>query len=118
MSKESKDGIRSIAFALAQSLTLLPEFWLPKKVKNCIDTACLDLMRNACSEEDVQALANCMESFFLKRPVLQSTASASDGAPARTMKSAREISATWTEILDRRRLEQPDDTASIADPID
>ena len=72
-------------------------------------------MRNACSEEDIQALANCMESFFLKRPVLQSTASATDGAPARTMKSASEISAMWTEILTRRRLEEPGDTAPIAD---
>ena len=115
MSEESKDEIRSIGFALAQSLALLPEFALPKKSKNCIDSAAVDVMRNVCSEEDIQALTYCMESFFLKRLVLQSTASTTDDVPAQTLKSAEEIRAVWTEILTRRRLEEEDDTAPIND---
>ena len=115
MSQESKDDIRSIGFALAQSLALLPEFALPKKCKDCIDSTSVDFMRNFCSEEDIQALTCCMESFFLKRPVRQSTAPTTDGVPAQTLKSAEEIKAAWTEILARRRLEEKDDTAPIND---
>ena len=33
VSQASKDDIRSFGFALAKSLALLPEFWLPKKCK-------------------------------------------------------------------------------------
>ena len=72
-------------------------------------------MRNVCSEEDIQAFTYCMESFFLKRPVRQSTASTTDSVPAQTLKSAEEIKAVWTEILNRRRLEEEDDTAPIND---
>ena len=115
MSQESKDEIRSIGFALAQSLALLPGFSLPKKCRNCIDSASIDVMRNVCSEEDIQAFTYCMESFFLKRPVLQSTASTTDSVPAQTLKSAEEIKAVGTEILNRRRLEEEDDTAPIND---
>ena len=115
MSQESKDEINSIGFALAKSLALLPEFTLPKNCKTCIDTASVDVMRNVCSERDIQALTHCMKSFFLKRPVLQSTASTIDGVPAQTLKSAEKIKAVWTEILDRRRLEEEDDTAPIND---
>ena len=115
MSQASKDEINSIGFALAKSLALLPEFTLPKNCKNCIDSASVDFMRNVCSEEDIQALTYCMESFFLKRPVRQSTASTIDGAPAQTLKSEEEIKAVWTEILARRRSEEEDDTAPIND---
>ena len=115
MSQESKDEIRSIGFALAKSLALLPEFILPKDSKNGIDSASVDTMRNVCSEEDIQVLTYCMESFFLKRPVRQSTAPTTDGVPAQTLKSAEEIKAAWTEILARRRLEEEDDTAPIND---
>ena len=116
MSEESKDEIRSIGFALANSLALLPEFSFAEKAKNCTEVASVDTMRNVCSEEDIQAFTYCMESFFLKRPVLQSTASTSDGRPALILKSTEEIKASWTNILERRRLFEPDDTVEINDP--
>ena len=73
-------------------------------------------MRNVCSEKDIQTLTKCMESFFLKRPVLESTDSTTNPAPARILKSSDEIKAAWQEILDRRRVEETDDTAPIVDP--
>ena len=115
MAQESKDAIGSIGFALANSLAVLPEFILPKKCKNCIDIASADFMRQVCSQEEIQALTSCMESFFLKRQVRQSTASTTDDVPAQTLKSAEEIKAVWTEILARRRSEEEDDTVSIND---
>jgi hypothetical protein len=115
MSQDSKDEIISIGFFLAKSLALLPEFILPQKFENCIDSDSVDCMRSVCSEQDIQALTYSMESFFLKRPVRQSTASTTDGVPAQTLKSAEEIKEAWTKILARRRLEKEDDTAPIND---
>ena len=48
--------------------------------------------------------------------MLQSTASTSDGRPALILKSTEEIKASWTNILERRRLFEPDDTVEINDP--
>ena len=56
-----------------------------------------------------------MESFFLKRPVLESTAARTNTTPARVQKSSAEIKEAWQVILDRRRLVQPDDTLPIHD---
>ena len=50
---ESADAIRSIGFALVNTASLLPEFALPRGSKNCIDSAAIDTMRNACSAEDI-----------------------------------------------------------------
>ena len=62
--EDSADEIRSIGFALANSAALLPEFALPQQAKNCIDSASIDTMRNACSQEEVKAFSLCMERFF------------------------------------------------------
>ena len=73
-------------------------------------------MVHACSLEEIRAIFSCMDSFFLERPVLESTASTTNPAPARILKSSDEIKAAWQEILDRRRVEEKDDTAPIVDP--
>ena len=110
--KESTD---EIGLALALSLSVLPEFSLPENAGNCIDGATADTMHNACSEVEIEGILKCMEDFFLKQPELQSTASTTDIVPARTLKSAEQTKAMWTEILSKRRLVEPDDTAPITD---
>ena len=62
-------------------------------------------MRHVCSEEDTRALAACMESFFLKRPVRQRTASTNDGDAAQTLKSEEEI----------KEMDKQGDTANLHD---
>ena len=48
LNPETDGKVRAVAWALAQSLTLLPEFCLPKKFKHCIDSVKVDYMRNVC----------------------------------------------------------------------
>ena len=99
-----KDEIRTNAFALAHSLALLPEFSLPRKVADDIDSVAVDELHYGDSQEDVNAFTSCVESFFLKQPELQSAASTTDIVPAHILKPTEELRTAWTEILTRRRL--------------
>ena len=112
-----KDEIRANAFALAHSLALLPEFSLPRKVADDIDSVAVDELHYGDSQEDVNAFTSCVKSFFLKQPELQSAASTTDIVPAHTLKPTEELRTAWTEILTRRRMVEDDDAASINDDI-
>ena len=94
-------------------LALLPEFSLPKRATNCIDMAGMDTMRSACSKEEIEALADCTQRFFTRRPVLQSTPPRQNRKAARVLKASSDIEQSWRLILERRRLVEPRDTIPI-----
>lgn len=94
---------------------MLPEFAVPLNSRDCIEWGSVEIMRSACTEEDVKALEDAMELFFTRRPVSQSTPPRADNKAARVLKTGIEISDAWRIILERRRLEC-DDARPITAP--
>jgi hypothetical protein len=67
----------------------------------------------ACTREDMTALQECVNQFFSRRAVLQSTPPRQDAKAARVLKPSSEIAHAWQVIMDRRRLEEPNDRRKI-----
>ena len=88
------DELSAIGFALAKSAMLLPEF-SNSRAKNCIDAAWLKPMTGVCSPADREELASCMNTFFTKLPVLQSTPPNQNKDNARVLKTPNEIQQAW-----------------------
>ena len=84
-----------------------------RSAKNSIDCVPLSTMRGACTREDRIALQQCVYQFFTRPAVLQSTPSSQDAKDARVLKSSNEIAKAWQEIMDRRRLVEPNDRCPI-----
>ena len=101
MSEECADQITAIAFALAKSLQNLPGLQVPARTRNCSDCATIGPTVNVCTVEDVAAFTFLMETFFLKRPVPESTVLGDGRVPAQTLKSTQEIKTLWTKILEK-----------------
>ena len=95
------------------SAAMLPGFAIPDRTKNCIDCAWLNTLYKGCTKEDITALEECMQRFFTRRPVLQSTPPRADAKTARMLKTSKEIADAWQVIIDKRRLAEPDDTRPI-----
>ena len=114
--QEQADEIKAIGFALVLSAAVLPEFALPKGTVNCINCARIDTTRKVCTKEEIKALEDCMQRFFTRRPVLQSTPPRADNKAARVLKTNTEIADAWRLILERRRLVEVDDACPIRDP--
>ena len=98
------DQLGAIGFALAKSSALLPEFQTRAHSRNCIDAAWMKPMTGTCTEEDKDNLNNCMDLFFTRRPVLQSTPPKEDKDKAVVLKTSAEIEHAWRTIFERRRL--------------
>ena len=69
-----------------------------------------------CSTDEREALAECMNRFFTKKPLLQSTPPKQDKDKPRVVKPASEIQEAWKRILEVRREYQADDRKPISDP--
>jgi len=112
--EEHADEIKATGFALMKSAALLPVAFL--NAKNCIDCAPLHTMHGACTREDMTALQECVNQFFSRRAVLQSTPPRQDAKAARVLKPSNEIAHAWQVIMGRRRLEEPNDRCKIKEP--
>ena len=79
----------------------------------------MEYMTSKCSRDDVDALNDCVDRFFCRRPLLQSTdptqAPKQDKTKARRLKSPKELEQGWTQIMARRRLEEPNDRGPLQD---
>ena len=70
-------------------------------------------LKGTCTQEDQDNLNSCMNDFFLRRPVLQSTPPREDKDKPRVFKTVAEIEKAWRTIFERRRRGEPDDTREI-----
>ena len=110
--------LRIIGFALAKSTGMLPEFNTRVGPKCCFDVIWMKSMYGVCTESDTRALAQCMHSFFTKRPMLQNTNETTprqDPTAAPVLKSEADINEAWRLIMEKRRLVLPDDALPIND---
>ena len=73
-------------------------------------------MTGVCSPADREELASCMNMFFTRRPLLQSTPPRQDRDKARVLKTADEICGAWERIFHVRRFYEADDQKPISDP--
>ena len=111
------DDLGAIGFALAESAALLPEFRTHMHSRDCIVGAWMKPMTGTCTQEDTDNLNSCMDVFFTRRPVLQSTSPRRDREQAFVLKTVPEIQRAWRSIFERRRLAEPDDMREIQDPL-
>ena len=81
------DHLGAIGFALAKSAALRPEFRPQTKSRNAIDGCWMKPMTGTCTEEDKDNLNSCMDLFFTRRPVLQSTPPRQDTDKPRVLKT-------------------------------
>jgi hypothetical protein len=112
--EEHADGISVTAFALMKSALLLPRGRL--KAKNTIDSGTLRIMHGACTAEDMTTLQECVDQFFCRRAVLESTPPRQDVKADRMLKPSGEIARAWQVIMEKRRLVEPDDRCAIKEP--
>ena len=108
---EHFDELKALGFALARSQMLLLEIG---------NAACIDVndtwmkqMTGACKPEDIKELKACLDNFFTRRPVLESTPPKQDRKQARMLKSSQEIQLAWERIFEKRRSIQPNDRLPI-----
>ena len=95
---------------LALTASLLPKFGTRKGGRNCLDIPMPPADFLNLSDADRDVLRNAADAFFWTFP--KRTGAGEHGAErlARRMKTEGEIVASWTELFERRRAEQPDDT--------
>ena len=111
------DELRTVGFAIAKSLTFLREFNTTKNKRNCIDVVWLKAMDGVCTDDDRNALRQCMSTFFCRRPQIRDDSGPprQDPKAALALKSRREIEVAWETILAKRREVQPNDRVPITD---
>ena len=85
------DQLGAIAFALAKSAALLPEFQTRAAARHCLDAAWMEPMTGTCSENGKENLDSCLELFFTRRPVLQGTPPKEGPTQARMLGTAADI---------------------------
>ena len=111
----------AVGFALAKSVSSMGDInsrfqdpWRRHFQMECLDAAWMKPMFGACSQNEKAELSRCIELFFTRRPLLQSTSHPKeDQTQARILKPAGEIEAGWKVIFTRRRLTEPDDRKPI-----
>ena len=103
---EHFDELGCIGFALAKSVSLMGDikthFQNTERSGECLDAAWMKPLIGACSQAERIELARCMDLFFTRRPLLQSTPQPKkEQTQAIVMKLAAEIEAGWKMIFDR-----------------
>ena len=114
---DAEDHVREIGatgFALMKSAGFLSASL--SKASLCIGSKTLRTMRGKCTRDDMLAFQKCAELFFSRQAVLQNTPPRQDAKAARVLKPSNEIAHAWQVIMDRRRLEEPNDSRAITEP--
>jgi hypothetical protein len=119
--EEHVTELGALGVALARSVSSMGDInsrfqdpWGKHFQMKCLDATWMKPMFGTCSQNEKDELSRCMELFFSRRPLLQSTSHPKeDQSQARILKPAGEIEAGWKLMFTRRRLTEPDDRKPI-----